>query len=331
MCSVLGTGIEKNGLDNQDGDEQMLNMTKVAEMDIDEFLQGDFLLDTETSLGVDLEDSLDDGDEPSPGTRGEGEDSEGDSGLLLEGDDDDDDDENDDEVLNALARTDEGKETMEDDSDEEDDVSEDLKNVRQQNRRLKDEIDSHRMQLEKLKESDPEFYQYLEATDRELLKFGKDDELDDESDEEDKEHEEENEEKQIDGDEAEEYLDNRDQGQGEAIVLTLDLVESWCTVAKKTASPGILRNLLRAYRVACHHGDTEDSVNTTMKLASSAVYNKLMLFVLQEADSLLRRSIGIEGDPEPSVILKSPRWRKMENLVKSYLGNTLHLLGKSND
>ena len=32
--------------------------------------------------------------------------------------------------------------------------------------------------------------------------------------------------------------------------------------------------------MACHYGDSEEQVEESMRIASSAVYNKLMLFVL---------------------------------------------------
>ena len=40
---------------------------------------------------------------------------------------------------------------------------------------------------------------------------------------------------------------------------------------------------LQAYRAACHYGGSEEAVEEGMRLASSAVYNKLMLFVLVRA------------------------------------------------
>ena len=39
---------------------------------------------------------------------------------------------------------------------------------------------------------------------------------------------------------------------------------------------------LQAYRLACHYGDSEEQVHETMKISSSAVFSKLMLFVLKE-------------------------------------------------
>lgn len=52
--------------------------------------------------------------------------------------------------------------------------------------------------------------------------------------------------------------------------------------------------------------------------------------VLQkEADGIFRRMLDIDGKPAPSAaaLTKLPRWRKVEGFIKSYLGNTLHLLG----
>ena len=39
---------------------------------------------------------------------------------------------------------------------------------------------------------------------------------------------------------------------------------------------------VQAYRLACHYGDSEEQVHETMKISSSAVFSKLMLFVLKE-------------------------------------------------
>jgi nucleolar complex protein 2 len=102
-----------------------------------------------------------------------------------------------------------------------------------------------------------------------------------------------------------------------------------------------------------------------MRIASSAVYNKLMLFVLvsgciviqnnvsallaglltgvllfvkREIDGIFR-SILLDGASSKQLqeplsgghLVKLPRWKKLDPLVKSYLGNTLHLLGALTD
>ena len=89
---------------------------------------------------------------------------------------------------------------------------------------------------------------------------------------------------------------------------------------------------LQAYRLACHYGDTEEEVHETMKISSSAVFNKLMLFVLKEADHIFLRMLSLDEQPAVTArdVQKSKRLKKMESLLKSFLGNSLHLLGMNN-
>lgn len=61
--------------------------------------------------------------------------------------------------------------------------------VQAQNKQYRTEIASHQAQLEALKQQDPEFYQYLQQTDQELLNFGQDDDEDEDDDEEEQEEE----------------------------------------------------------------------------------------------------------------------------------------------
>lgn len=51
--------------------------------------------------------------------------------------------------------------------------------------------------------------------------------------------------------------------------------------------------------------------------------------ILVQADGLLRRMLGntdAAADKDMDVT-RQPRWRKVEALAKSFLGNTLHMLG----
>lgn len=56
--------------------------------------------------------------------------------------------------------------------------------VQAQNKQYRTEIASHQAQLEALKQQDPEFYEYLQQTDQELLNFGQDDDEAEEDEEE---------------------------------------------------------------------------------------------------------------------------------------------------
>lgn len=59
--------------------------------------------------------------------------------------------------------------------------------VQAQNKQYKTEIASHQAQLEALKQQDPEFYDYLQQTDQELLNFGQDDDEEEAEEEEQEE------------------------------------------------------------------------------------------------------------------------------------------------
>ena len=89
---------------------------------------------------------------------------------------------------------------------------------------------------------------------------------------------------------------------------------------------------MQAYRLACHYGDSEEEVHETMKISSSAVFNKLMLFVLKEADHIFFRMLSLDEQTSVTArdVQKSKRLKKVESLLKSFLGNSLHLLGTRN-
>lgn len=87
---------------------------------------------------------------------------------------------------------------------------------------------------------------------------------------------------------------------------------------------------MQAYRLACHYGDTEEEVHETMKISSSAVFNKLMLFVLREANHIFLRMLSLEELTTVTSrdVQRAKRMKKVEGLLKSFLGNSLHLLGE---
>lgn len=86
-------------------------------------------------------------------------------------------------------------------------------------------------------------------------------------------------------------------------------------------------------RVACHYGDTEQQMSNTLTISSGAVFNKVMLFMLKEADGIFRRMLGLQQDTSSAAaaagskgggvllaenITKAPRWRKVGYDSTSY-------------
>lgn len=138
----------------------------------------------------------------------------------------------------------------------------------------------------------------MQEADSELLNFGSDEEGqseddvsdDDEEDEEEREDDEEEEEEGEDDDtEAPRGKKKKAPGaESEEPVaglpakgpLTLSLVQGWTAAALAGPSLGAMRHLVQAYRAACHYGDSDEAGEAGLHIASSALFNRIMLFML---------------------------------------------------
>ncbi|XP_020550757.1 nucleolar complex protein 2 homolog [Sesamum indicum] len=114
------------------------------------------------------------------------------------------------------------------------------------------------------------------------------------------------------------------------------MVDSWCNEIRDGAKLGAVRSLLRAFRSACHYGDDGgDDPTAKFSTMSSSVFNKIMLFVLNEMDGILRGLLNLppSGGKREMVIdlMTTRRWKNYNHLVKSYLGNSLHVLNQMTD
>ncbi|CAN6471429.1 unnamed protein product [Victoria cruziana] len=182
------------------------------------------------------------------------------------------------------------------------------------------EVQEHKHQLQRLKEKDPEFYKFLEDHDKELLEF------EDEGPSED-----------TDVDEAElESLLPTESTQKSGKVLTTAMIDSWCKKISENGSLSAIRSIMRAFQTACHYGD-DDKNETSQKFSvmTSSVFNKIMVFVLSKIDKIFRTLLKLPetgGKKEIIVELMTTKaWKDHGYLVKSYLGNTLHVLQQMTD
>ena len=118
--------------------------------------------------------------------------------------------------------------------------------------------------------------------------------------------------------------------------ITAAMIDSWCKSIREDGKLGAVRSILRAYRTACHYGDdTGDDPSAKLSVMSSAVFNKIMIYVLSEMDGILRKLLRLPatgGMKDTIMLLTNTRpWKNYNNLVKSYLGNSLHVLNQMTD
>ncbi|KAK4851790.1 hypothetical protein QYF36_018443 [Acer negundo] len=187
----------------------------------------------------------------------------------------------------------------------------------------------HKEQLERLQEKDPEFFKFLQDHDKELLEFD-DEDIDDDvdTDVEDADMQADEEILGQDVEDGEEKPANK--------VITAAMVDSWCNSIRENGQLGAVRHLMRAFRTACHYGDDSgDDSSAKFSVMSSNVFNKTMLFVLSEMDGILRKLLKLpsSGGKKETIIdlMHTKQWKKYNHLVKSYLGNSLHVLNQMTD
>lgn len=186
----------------------------------------------------------------------------------------------------------------------------------------------HKEQLQRLQQKDPEFFKFLQEHDKELLEFD-DDDIDD-----DVETDMEDAEMQEDEDVGPDMEDKEEKPSKN--VITTEMVDSWCNSIRENGQLGAVRSLMKAFRIACHYGDDAgEESSVKFRLMSSSVFNKIMLFVLSEMDGILRKLLKLpsSGGKKETIadLMHTKQWKKYNHLVKSYLGNSLHVLNQMTD
>ncbi|KAG9449998.1 hypothetical protein H6P81_009963 [Aristolochia fimbriata] len=200
-------------------------------------------------------------------------------------------------------------------SDKSESLSEDIRQGSKQKAK------EHMEQLQRLQEKDPEFYQFLKEQDKDLLDFN-DEDIPDDS------------EVELDEMELEDNVhDVENVDKASTNIVTTAMVDSWCNSIQQTRSVGAVRSLMQAFRTACHYGD--DGEKTKFNVISSGVFNKIMLFVLNEMDGVLRDLLKIpsSGGKKETItkLMTTKAWKNYGGLMKSYLGNSLHVLNQMTD
>lgn len=140
---------------------------------------------------------------------------------------------------------------------------------------------------------------------------------------------------QIDGETGKHDISEKDEKPSER-VITSAMVDSWCNSIQENGSLSAVRSVMRAFKTACHYGDDSgDDPATKFCIMSSSVFNKIMLFVLSEMDSILRKLLKLpsSGGKKETIIdlMSTKQWKNFNHFVKSYLGNALHVLNQMTD
>ncbi|XP_030842651.1 nucleolar complex protein 2 homolog [Strongylocentrotus purpuratus] len=203
-------------------------------------------------------------------------------------------------------------------------------------------ITGHKQSLEKLKTSDPEFFEFLQENEGGLLNFDESDDSEMESEEEEELEDDEEEDGsgdeddldtkkpgEVDSDE-EDFVDEDDDGSKKkkrgGIPVTLALVDKWRQQLEKN-SVKALREAMKAFRAAVQQAGAEERVRTKYAVDGSAAFNAVVSLCLKQVYPVLQRSLELEDKAGKTPPSSSPKWKHHHVDVKAYLTDLIKLLG----
>lgn len=196
--------------------------------------------------------------------------------------------------MGSESEDDEASAADDDDLDAMDDVS--------------DDEGGHVQDLEKLKETDPEFYKYLQENDRDLLQFGQG------------------------GDEAEAMDADDDDEEAEASdedtipVVTPEMLRQWQRALLRHNSLRALRRLLLAFRSAVYTGDEEGEY--AYRIEDGPIFSKVLLTTLKYTPKVVAHHAPARRMPDGryKVPTHTKKWSTLVRPIRSFFLSVVQLL-----
>lgn len=209
-------------------------------------------------------------------------------------------------------------------------------------------------EMGRLQDKDPEFHEFLQEEDQELLTYGEGEDAYDE-DQDDNSAEENNE-----GDGTQENLTREKKG---STMVSFDNLENMEANCFRMHGIKALRKFANAYKSACHLTDTEDekekSGGKAYQFESSEVFDRVMVLSLTRMHeefhyhlfgqgSSIKRTSEKKGSEEdgvdkeeivvspnepisPKILEKSARWNDIKSILTTFLKASMHILSEAKE
>lgn len=190
-----------------------------------------------------------------------------------------------------------------------------------------DEAEKHKRDLEKLKESDPEFYKFLQDNDKKLLNFNvSDDENEEEDDNADTEDvHKPNMDLEVASDESD--YEETDGKETDRRKITLKMLRTWQSDILTDKTNKTIIALTQAFH-ACVlqvNNEAEGNTDSPYKVDGAPVFNGVVQLCVLELGPAVRRFLGLKaGSKCPPH--KCKRFAKIKGVLKDYFNDLLVLL-----
>ncbi|XP_066526508.1 nucleolar complex protein 2 homolog [Hoplias malabaricus] len=195
----------------------------------------------------------------------------------------------------------------------------------------KGKASQHKDQLSRLKQTDPEFYKFLQDNDQKLLNF---DDTDSSEDEEEKKYHKLPSQLEVatsDDEEPDETVEKKTKKSADkTIKVTAKMIEAWKAELKKDPSARLIREITQAFKaaVATTKGDSQDECRYTV--ADSSVFNALILFCIRDMHGAMNKLLRLKAPEKDQKKLIMPssssKWQKNQLDIKMYLSGLVQLL-----
>ena len=196
--------------------------------------------------------------------------------------------------------------------------------------------------ISKLKEKDPEFFEFLKENDQELLNFDEssDDDIDDEAEKKEKGKHKPPEKLEVASDESD-FEDNDEDGQkeekhsggveGSSKKLNQAQVDNWSTALTSNPTAALLTEVMAAFRgaVATVGAGGEESDEAKWKVEGGAMFNSVVRLAVVGLVPALRKVLKLEqGEVKLDKPEKSKQWKRIERPLRGYMLDLVALLGR---
>ncbi|XP_068654554.1 protein REBELOTE isoform X2 [Aristolochia californica] len=190
-----------------------------------------------------------------------------------------------------------------------------------QNEEIHHELMEQKWKLDRLREKDPKFSAFLEKHKSDLEKIKSKDTSSDEEDE--------------TGDQDATTVSEGSRSR-EGRLLTSYMVDAWFELVVEKKNMSVLPNLLNGFRAACLFETDGPDSTLYYKIQSKETFCKILMCVLQEADSIFCKLLGITNsgckrENIVELVNSSKKWKIVKPLISSYLRSTLYLLNQITD
>ncbi|XP_063979330.1 nucleolar complex protein 2 homolog [Diachasmimorpha longicaudata] len=184
---------------------------------------------------------------------------------------------------------------------------------------------AHKKSLQKLQNTDPEFYEFLKQNDKKLLNFDVSDQEDSEDEEDETVHRP-NEHLHVASDE-EDDLESIERKAPEGVTkVSLKLLKLWQEEIQTDKSAKTIKNITEAFHAALLTvADPEASKNIRYKVEGSAVFNGVVQLCIIHLPTAFRNFLKISSKSKFEAH-KSKRFYKIKGTLKAYLSDLLRIL-----